>query len=249
MTKKAFDPTETRNLLLSDLGYEWQLQRSFEESKDCGGLSSSAHADLGTAIECILVGLGDPAFQLLVKAQNWATEAIASEKETANWMTFQTLAMSDWLLENRHNLDLYQEFIVQLDRSLESPAIANDAVNVSLALQAFVDGGALERVRQVFERTAKLVEPSNLSQIRNEAQLCLVIARHRLGIGYTKEEVDAACDKFLLKSMGKWLRDGHLVRAAEWMKIIWGNFGEANLPPNEIVLKCYGYLLDCRRPF
>ncbi|QDU97790.1 hypothetical protein [Lignipirellula cremea] len=249
MTKQAFDPTETRNLLLSDIGCQWQLQRSFEESKNCGGLSSSAHADLGAAVECILVGLGDFAYQLLVKARNWATESITSENETADWMTFQTLAMSDWLLENRHNLDTYQKFMVHLDRLLENPTIANDAVNVSLMLPAFVDGSAFERVLQIFERTAKHVEPGSLDRISNEAQLCLVIARHHLGVGYTTAEVDAACDKFMFKNMAKWLRDGHFVRAAEWMKIIWGNFGKAILPPNETVLKCYDYLHDCHRPF
>lgn len=249
MKRNAFDPTETRNILFSDVGYEWQLRQSFEDSRNCGGLSSSAHADLGTAIECILVGLGDAASQLLAKARIWATEAIDSEREPATWLTFQTLAMCDWLLEKTHNSDIYRQFNDLLYRSLEHPAIVSDAVNVSLMLPGLVDGRSYERVLQVFERTTKLVEPSSLDKLSNEAQLCFIIARHRLGPGYTKTEVDAACDKFMFKNMDKWLKNGHSVRAAEWMKIIWANRDDSTLTPSDIVLKCYDYLRNCHRPF
>jgi hypothetical protein len=249
MARRRFDPTELRNTLLGDLGVEWQLQRSFQNSKNSGGLSASAHADLGTAIQCILVGLDEPVRQLLARAQEWATEAAASEKETANWMAFQTLVMCEWLLGNRHNWRTYQEFMSQLDRLLDNPSIANDAVNVSLILPGFVDGGAYKRALEVFGRTRELVEPASLGEVHNEAQMCFVAAKHRLGLDYTEEEVANACDQFMSKNMDKWLRDGHLVRAAEWMKIIWGNHEDTALSPNATILKCYDYVRDCQPPF
>ncbi|MBL8820618.1 MAG: hypothetical protein JNL58_31640 [Planctomyces sp.] len=249
MKKNAFDPIATLNILFSDVGFEWQLRQDFEDSRDRGGLSSSAHADLGTAIECILVGLGDAASQLLAKARKWATEAIDSENEPATWMTFQTLAMCDWLLENQRHSDTYRQFNDLLERSLEHPAIASDAVNVSLMLPGLVDGRSYERVLQVFERTKKLVESSSLDKISNEAQMCFVIAKHRLGHVHTKAEVESACDKFMLKNMDKWLGNGHSVRASVWLKIIWENRGDSALAPSDIVLKCYDYLRNCHRPF
>lgn len=248
MTKKAFDPTETRNMLLGDLGYGWQLQRSFENSKNSGGLSFSAHTDLGTAIRCILVGLHEPASQLLEKAHTWATAALSSDNEKAGWLTYATLALCEWLRHDRHDQRLYRMLADEHYRMATTPGVADDAVNVSLAMPSFVDAGDYERTLELFERTNKLIEPDRLDKVRNEAELCLVIAQHRLGRKYTQSEVYGACDKFMLKSMDNWLRDGHLVRAAEWMKIIWGDRNDAALAPNEIVLKCYDYLPGCHRP-
>jgi hypothetical protein len=248
MMKKVFDPTETRKMLLGDVGYEWQLKRSLENSKHCGGLSSSANADLGKAIQCILVGLGDAASQLLEKAHKWATAALSSDKEIAGWLTFETLALCEWLLYDRHDQRLYQLLTDDLWRMATTPGVAEDAASVSLAMPSFVDAGDYERTLELFERTTQLVEPSSIDKIRNEAQLCLVIAQYRLGSGHSMAEVDEACDKFMLKNMDNWLRDGHSVRAAEWMKIIWGNRGGDTLAPNEIVLKCYDYLRGSHRP-
>jgi hypothetical protein len=246
MSKKMFDPVEARKTLLGDLGVEWQLQRSLDNSKNQGGLSSSARADLGAAIQCILVDLVDPASRLLAKAHKWSLESTESDNEIANWMTYQTISMSEWLSENRQDLETRKELMTELERAINSPAIANDAVNVSLLLPLFLDCGEYERVLEIVEQTQKISEPDNLEKIPNEAQMCFVIARHRLGMAYTEEEVANACEKFISRNMDKWLRDGHSVRAALWMKIIWSNSDDSVLSPNETILKCYEYLKDCK---
>jgi hypothetical protein len=249
MTRKAFDPRQVRSTLVGDLGIEWQLGRSFEDSKSCGGLSSGAHADLGAAIECILVGLDEPATRLLEKARTWATEAVHSDAEVAGWLTFETLAMCEWLLANRHDSEMYRKLTAHMDRSLAVPSIAKDPLEVSLCLPGYLDANAYERVLDIFEKTPRLVEPDSLAKVRNEAQMCFIIAKHRLGLEYSEPEVTNSCSTFLRKRMDKWLRDGHSVRAAEWMKIVFWNPQQGSLSARDTVLRCYDYLPGCPRPF
>lgn len=248
MAKKGFYPATLRTTLLGDVGFEWQLRRSFENSKKCGGLSSSAHADLVMAIECILVGLNEPATHLLEKARTWAGAALSSDSEIPGWLTFETLALCEWILSNHHDERMYQNLTDEHYRMATTQGVADDAVSVSLALPSFVDAGDYKRALELFERTRKLAEPDSLDKVRNEGQLCYAIAKHRLGLGYTEEEVAIACDKFMSKSMNKWLIDGHTIRAAEWMKIIWANHKDVSLSANETILKCYDYLRNCQRP-
>jgi hypothetical protein len=249
MTAKAFDPRKVRNTLLGDLGIEWQLGRSFEDSKSCGGLSSGADADLAAAIKCILVGLDEPATRLLAKANKWATEAVVSDREVAGWDTFETLAMCEWLLANRHNSETYRKLTAHMDRSLAVPSIAKNPLNVSLSLPRYLDAGVYERVLEIFEETPRLLEPDSLAKVRNEAQMCSIIAKHRLGVAYSEAEVTDSCRMFLRKRMDKWLRDGHAVRAAEWMKIVFWNPQPGALSAMPTVLRCYDYLPGCQRPF
>ena len=183
------------------------------------------------------------ASQLLENARTWATAALDSENETGSWLTYQTLAMCGWMLERRHATEFYEESIRHLDLSLD-----DDPINVSLALPGYADGGAYDRILQIFGQTQRLHEPDSIKKARSEAQICYVIAKHRLGLDYTEVEVAEACDRFLLKSMDKWLSDGHSVRAATWMKIIWST-RDPDLSPSDTLLRCYDYLPNCESPF
>jgi hypothetical protein len=67
----AFDPADERRLLDGKVGYAWCLGHSFEESRDVGGLASSAGFYLNKAIQCFLVGYDEPANALLARAHEW----------------------------------------------------------------------------------------------------------------------------------------------------------------------------------
>jgi hypothetical protein len=54
--------------------------------------------------------------------------------------------------------------------------------------------------------------------------------------------VQATVKKFLDKHVGKWLNNGHAVRAAEWMKVIYWKRGEAGITPFEAVRKCLDHV-------
>src|SRR5438105_4143343 len=131
-----FDPAHERQILLGDCGYEFDLARDIEQSKAVGGRGSSADAFLGTAIRCLLCGLAEPASQLLKKAKQWVTAALAEceipkrylqcirdepyilDGETAH--RYQTLALCNWLLYDRHDVESFRQFVEHEDCFLAS---------------------------------------------------------------------------------------------------------------------------------
>jgi hypothetical protein len=44
------------------------------------------------------------------------------------------------------------------------------------------------------------------------------------------------------KHVGQWLNNGHAVRAAEWMKVIYWKRGEAGITPFEALRKCLDHV-------
>jgi len=238
---KFFDVMHERELLLDDVGgYEWALDRDVDKVRSVGGLSSSARFNLGLAIQCVLVGFDEPANRLLERARYLATESLTSDHEIAGWLTYESLALCEWILNNRHDEHLCQ--LLTEDRSLTTSGVGNDPVNVSMSLPSFVDAGVYEQVLELVERTKKLKEPENINRIRSEGPMCLVIARHRLGQKYTEEEVANACAKFMSRSIGPWLWNGHYVRAAVWMKIIFWNCSDQEISARDTILKCLDYV-------
>lgn len=199
-------------------------------------------------IYCILVGLDDPSIKLLDKSQSWARAAVESQHEVSGWITFETLAICEWLISGRHEPELYGKLVDLKFKALSGAQTPFDKINVSFALPAFIDAGEYEQATKVFGLCKALKMPNRLSQIRNEAQLCLAIAKHRLGLDYLEDEILQVCEKFMLKNMDKWLGDGHSIRAARWMKIIYWNPEPAKRSPFETVLKCYDFLPNCERP-
>ena len=73
-----------------------------------------------------------------------------------------------------------------------------------------------------------------------------VLARHRLGLEYTDEEVDKALHSFLKRNVrSEWLDRGQQTTAARWMKIAFWKPGD---DPVATFLKCYDYLGDFEPP-
>ena len=72
--------------------------------------------------------------------------------------------------------------------------------------------------------------------------MALTIAVQALTQKFPEEKVQAAVRKFLDKHVGEWLNNGHAVRAAEWMKVIYWRRGEAGIAPFDAVRKCLDHV-------
>jgi hypothetical protein len=86
-----------------------------------------AHRAFG--LEAARSGTTDNAFTYVGRQgyyNKWATEAVVSDREVAGWDTFETLAMCEWLLANRHNSETYRKLTAHMDRSLAVPSIAKN---------------------------------------------------------------------------------------------------------------------------
>ena len=248
MTRQEFVPKRSRELLLDPVGgYEWSLHRDFEKSKAVGGLSRSADSYLGQAVECLLVGFDEPAGRLLKHAAEWVQIAVESGERPQRYfpgateaMRFQTLGLCNWFLFNQHDVESLGQFVEYMDRCLNGQK-RKDKIGVSLTLLAYVNAGAFERTLEIFGSTRGLTPPASLSA-RNEAEMAYILSRHHLGLQYSQDEVRTATNKFLAKNIDKWLSNGHAVRAAEWLKIIYWNDTDRTLSAKEVLMKCYDYL-------
>jgi hypothetical protein len=252
--EKMFDPAHERRLLDGDVGYRLNLGSDFGKSKSVGGLASSAHANLNTAVQCLLVGYDDVAEQLLKRACDWLTVAINEQEKphayAANGTEAQRqrdLAMCNWLLKNVHDAECLNQFVEYEDRFLLGSKIGRDKTNVSLTLVGYLDareyGNALERFSG-----AALRVPKSPRLIRNEGQMCYVICRRRLGQEYSDSDVESAAFAFLRQNMNRWLTGGHFLRAGEWMKVVHWHEENAGHSARAAVLNCYKYLASVEPP-
>lgn len=248
-------------MLLGDCGIAFDLGEDISLAKDVGGRGSSAHAFLGTAIRCMLNGLDEPAIQLLEKAQKWVSAALAENEVPKRFLNderysldgdaafrYQTLAMTNWLLNGQHDTENFRRFVESKDRFLMSSAAGKDKVNVSLALPTYVDAGAYQRALELFA-SAGLTAPNSRSSVKNEGQMAYLLCRHRLGENSTEAEVNSVTRKFLDVNVDAWLSNGHFIRTAEWMKIVYWQQGKAGVSAKEALLKSYDHLPEYRRPF
>ena len=254
-----FDPAHERRILLGDCGVEFDLAADIDQAKTTGGRGSSSHAFLGTAIRCLLNGLDDYAFQLLEKTQKWVTIALIEKEIPKRFLhderyspdgeaasRYQTLAMTKWLLHNQHDTETYRQFVECEDRFLESSEIGNDKVSISLLLPIYVDAGAYHRVLQLFDSTG-LTAPKSRSSVKNEGQMAYALCRHRLSENSDIADINTVIKKFLDSNLDEWLTNGHFVRAAEWLKIVYWQEGKAGISAKDALLKCYDHLSECRR--
>ena len=248
MSLNRFDPERERELLLNPVGgYEWSLKHRLENSQACGGLRSSADFDLGTAIECLLVGFDEPARRLLEQATEWVQVAIETDERPERYFPdateasrFETLALCKWLLFNQHDADSLRHFVATMDQCINAEKRL-DKIDISLGIAAYVDAGAFERTLEIFARTPGLSAPKSLAP-RSEAQMAYILARHHLGLEYTAEDVQMATTKFLSRNINTWLTEGHAVRAAQWLKVLQWNDTDRFLSAKQVLLKAYDYL-------
>lgn len=247
MTASQFDPMRIRDRLVGACGYEWSLAADFTESRQVGGLGGTADANLGKAIQCLLVGFDEPAERLLQKAVEWARVAIETNEQPQRYFPgateascFESLALCHWFLTNKHDTESFQKFVEHKDTWLNSQR-RKDKIGVSLTLVTYVDAGAFRRALDIFDSTPGLSAPTSLRP-RNEAEMSYILCRHHLGLQYSDEDVREVTMKFLNANMNKWLSNGNWVRAAEWLKVIhWNNVSEP-IPAKQILMKAYDYL-------
>ena len=155
--------------------------------------------------------------------------------------------MTKWLLNSQHDAESYRRFVECEDRFLESSEVGKDKINISLLLPIYVDAGAYHRVLQLVAASG-LTTPKFRDLVRNEGQMAYVLCRYRLGEDSAEAEVTSVARKFLDRNVDGWLTNGHFVRVAEWMKIVYWQEEEAGISAKDALLKCYDHLSECRRP-
>jgi hypothetical protein len=246
----SFDPVFTKRSLS-----EWEIaaERTYVLSEQINDRCAASIGDaiLGTAIRCILVGFYKEARELLVKGRMYVHAAIEENEIPVSYAKgltesyrFRDHALYNWLINGSHDAKSCRQAAVWRDVWFdEFPQFGRQ--EIQFALTEFLEAGDYQRVIACFE-WAEARKPTVLRNIRGEGSLCYVIARQRLGLEHTPEEIEGATESFLKRSIPKWIGgDGRYTTAARWLKLAHWHKGD---DPFATVLGAYDYLKGLEPP-
>jgi hypothetical protein len=221
-------------------GAALSLSYDFESSKRRNGLTSCGWSFLKLGAQCVLAGLDDLADQVLQKTRTWLTAAIELPEEST-WAhghpqgrRFANLALCNWLLDNRHD-------VVSLSRSIEfleaglvtSPRDdTSQTVGFNKLMWVCLDAGDYARIERLCEEYGVNSPPSADRLVEVEPHggiFCRVLARQKLNMDYTDEEIAAYLGVFTPAFVRILLEEVSYDNLALFMKIV--HWRGENTPP------------------
>jgi hypothetical protein len=192
----------------------------------------------------------DEATELLPKAMHFLTRAVEVDEVPRYYFhggteahRLATLAMCRWLAECKHDLDSLRKSIIWRELWFNEQR-GVERVESQFVLPNYLDGEEYDALFRRFE-ASKLKAPTRLRNIHGQGTMSYVIARHRLGLEYTADEVAAAIETFLKRSVQEWLSVGQAATVAQWMKIAFWKPGD---DPIATLLHSYDYLPGLEPP-
>ena len=238
-----FDPQFNRRQLES---YGIQVFRDISHPAAAQGeyLGNSAVLMLETATECFLVGLFEEARELLEKADAFLTASLECNetRHPGRGIVLEKIAFANWLLNGVEDLQSLRASVAWREKWYQTKNIV-DRGEVQLALVPYLEAEQFDTLMARYESVG-LTKPKSLRHIKGEGTMCYVLARHRLGLDYTDDEISQALQTFLKRCMEDWLF-GHYCTVARWMKIAHWKPGD---DPIATVLRCYDYLPGRKPP-
>ena len=240
-----YDKTVRIASLHGAIGVDFSLKSDIDKATSNRGLWGHSEGFMCQMIHCVLCGMPSEASSLLIKSKNWVERAVEIGEKTrrledwSNKFQRHLYAIILWLhdgIHDQHSLDLW------MTEALKWFQIHPDRVAGSdLALEAvsFINAGA-------HKDYIALAAPGGIDAIKcsgaDEKQMALTLAAQASARKFPEDKVQATVKKFLDNHVGKWLNDGHAVRAAEWMKVVYWKRGEAGISPFDAVRKCLDHV-------
>jgi hypothetical protein len=245
-----FDPARDRQNL-DEFGIPHARESQFAEALELKALAGFGHSILLTGLECFLLGKFEVGRELASKAENFLRAAIEHKEIPRQYARGGTeanrlvgFARCHWFLSKQHDLKSLKEAVRWKEIWFEDLG-ESWKTEVQLTLPFYLEAEEYETLFHRFEQ-GKLTPPKKLRNIKGEGTMSYVLARHRLGLEYSADEVKAALDSFFKRNMrSEWLNRGLFTSVATWMKIAFWKPGD---DPIATLLKCYDYLPDLQRP-
>lgn len=241
----TFDPKKSRRQLKGFL-IDFHRKASFGDAMAKGALNGTGWLMTSCGVECLLVGFFDIGRELLLKARTFLRASIEHKEEPflGEHHRLESFAFCNWLVGRQHDLKSLKAAVGWREYWFsDQPSVRK--TDVQLALPNYLDAEEYETLMRRYEGVG-LTKPTNLRRIQGEGAMCYVIARHRLGLDYSPEEVSAAVDIFLKRRIPQWLDDdGRYTDAARWMKLAFWKKGD---DPIATMLRCYDYLPGLKPP-
>ncbi len=239
----TFDPKRLRKGL-----HEYLIalaeNASLDEARRGECIGSVGNHLLHIALQCILVGEFAIAKTVLAKVRRFLQEAIEKGEHDTPGLRFvlDNYSLTSWLVEGRDDKSSLRECVALREKWFQGKGNLN-RTEMQLSLLPYLQSGQLDTLMARYESVG-LTKPKSLRHIKGEGTMCYVLARHRLGLDYTDDEISQALQTFLKRCMEDWLF-GHYCTVARWMKIAHWKPGD---DPIATVLRCYDYLPGRKPP-
>lgn len=245
---RHFDIEKKRNILLGPSGLRIPLEmcrEPIEKLRADRVLTARSCNMLNEAAMAIVVGLPEQALQLVEKALEYVFVAIEDHERPMYYSPRGTEAgryackgLALWLLGRPIDQGLVDSFVADSTEYLLGEG--KDRVGIGLSLADYAALGAYEPALDVWHRCGKFERPSAVRRIAGEANMCFVVANHRLGRDYSAEDEGQGLDSFLKRNVNTvWLARNQATRMATWMKIAYWQPGD---DPFETVRRCHQFL-------
>lgn len=221
--------------------FNYDLNRAIENKALCAASEGFIH----DCVMAILVGQTDDAVRLLPKAKHWMELAKELGQDgtrlggNSHRFHRKDYALIRWLYDGVHDSESLAFWLSNAVEYFRNQTGGPDSVSLGLAAETFLDAGG-------YDDFIALAAPAGIESIKcsgaNEKQMALTLAAQALTQRFPEEKVQATVKKFLDKHVGKWLNNGHAVRAAEWMKVIYWKRVETGFSPFDAVRKCLDHV-------
>ena len=240
-----FDIARRIKILNGDIGLPRDFNYDINKAIANKALWGACDGFAAHIVMAILVGQPQDAVQLLAKAKHWMECAMERREESnhfgaASHRFHQRLySMIRWLHDGVHDAENLSIWIPATVEYYRSQTGGVDSVSVGLSAVTFLNADG-------YQDYLSLAAPAGIEAVKcsgaNEKQMALTLAVQALTQKFPEEKVQASIRKFLDNHMGEWLNNGHAVRAAEWMKVIYWKRGEPGISPFDAVRKCLDHV-------
>jgi len=240
-----FNPNKIREQLSSSYGIKSYSNYPLEGIREQNALAGYGRGMLQDGIRCFLVGYFESGHALLQKGSQFLQAAVDGNEIPLRYSRggaeshrLQDLALCNWLVDGTNDLAMLKAAINW--REIWLAALRKVMkIEIQLTLPRYLEAQEYIKLIERYEQ-AGLKKPSNLRRIQGQGTMCYAIARQRLGLEYTAEEVADGLERFLKRRVPIWLGpDGNYDGVALWMKIAHWRPGD---DPIATLLRCYTYL-------
>ncbi len=246
----SFNPARNHELLW-EFSIEYARKSPYAEAYRRNCLHSCGETIFLTAVECLLLGEFTIGQELMRKARIFFGAAIEHKeippryaRGGAEYLRLCDFALCNWLLQKQHDLKSLKDAI-RWKEIWFADAGESWKTEVQLSLPNYLDAEEYDALFERFE-AAKLKPPTKLSSIRGQGSMSYVLARHRLGLEYSDNEVEKALTTFFRRNVrSTWLDRGHYTTVALWMKIA---YWKPDDDPIATLLKCYEFMPELQPP-
>lgn len=227
-------------------------------------MGNVASGELSFVIHAWLVGLQPEIEPVIRRSIQWIEKAIADDEDfgvdrnahrkTLHW----ALAIGQWL-DTGANVDGEWDLARKYEESRwcheKRPWPVSEIVQFGLddymafACQSDVQSTVYEAGREIYERFSGKAGPVSLSKTLKPREFGYALCLHRTGVQlFDDADLFRAGRKVLEANLqGVWLAGGQFIRAATWLKIVYGLTGKA-FTPVQTVLKAYDNMPDVPMP-